>query len=69
MWTVSCQWPVSSSRVTRHGVVEVAGVGGVDGDDEVAGEILAAVEIVFAEGGGGVAGLLLGVLGELVRAD
>ena len=66
MWTPSCQCLLFGSLRQRHGVVEVAGVGRVDGDDQVAGEVLAAVEVVFVEGGGGVAGLLQGVLGKLV---
>ena len=65
-----CGRPAASGRSPRrasaHGVVEVAGVDGVDGDDEVVGEVLAAVEVVFAERGGRVARFFQGVLGERI---
>ena len=49
MWTVSTQCFVFGSIVDADRVVEVLGVGRVDGDDEFVGEVLAAGEVVLGE--------------------
>ena len=66
---VDGQRPVAGFLVARHvhGIVEIAGIDGVDGHDDGVGEIDAAGEIVFAERRGGVARFFLGVFGKLVR--
>ena len=65
---VDAQRPVTAVLVARqrHGIVEVAGVHGVDGDNEFAGEVLSAGKIVLAKAGRRLACLLLDLVGKLV---
>ncbi|MFO0926896.1 MAG: hypothetical protein U0736_07610 [Gemmataceae bacterium] len=66
---VNSQLPVAGFRVAGDGdgVVEVAGVDRVDGDDQIGGEVVASVQVGFVERIGGGAGLLQRVVGELFR--
>src|SRR5258707_10155592 len=65
---VDAELPVAGFFVACQGnrVVEVACIHGVNSDDDFLGEILAAVQVVFAKGLALVAGLLFGIFGELV---
>jgi hypothetical protein len=73
---VDAQLPMTAILVARqrHGVIEVARLSGVDGDDHILGEIFAALQILVPtlrvgtlEGGRGFARFLQGVFGEHVR--
>jgi len=66
MWTPRCQWPVSASRVSEMASSKSRAVAGVDRDDRVVGQILAAGEVGLVERLGRLAGLVEHVRGERV---
>ena len=65
---VHAQLPVLALRVhgQRNGIVEVAGICGVDGDDDLLRKVLAAVEVILVKRGRGLACFLEHVLRKFV---
>src|SRR5439155_25707410 len=65
---VDAEQPVSALVIARqgHGIVEVAGIDGIDGDGDFIGKVLATAEVVLPELPRDAARLRLDRLGELV---